>query len=81
MIKIDFANAIAIFLFISLFLVIGRWVFYTYRRQEDPLGKSEYLQKCPYCTHLFFNYLTQELVICPKCKSYIVIEKLNGPEK
>ena len=55
MIKIDFSSAVSIYLCFSIFLVFILWVFYNYRK-GGILNETKYLQQCPYCTYMFFNY-------------------------
>lgn len=55
MIKIDFSSAISLYLSFSIFLVFALWIFYNYRK-SDILNEAKYLQQCPYCTYMFFNY-------------------------
>ena len=71
MVPIDFFLAIAIYLFLAIGLVIGWWIFYTYREDDSMYIESRYLQECPYCSYLFFDYRESELKICPRCESYI----------
>ena len=72
MITIDFAFAVAIFLFVAILLVIGWWIFYTYKDEESMRIESKNLQQCPYCTYLFFDYSADNFAICPRCESYII---------
>lgn len=58
MIKIDFSSAISIYLSFSIFLVFILWVFYNYRK-GGILNETKYLQQCPYCTYMFFNYTSE----------------------
>ena len=55
MIKINFSSAISVYLCFSIFLVFIFWIFYNYRR-NGILNEAKYLQQCPYCTYIFFNY-------------------------
>jgi len=55
MIKIDFSSAISVYLCLSIFLVFILWIFYNYRK-GGILNETKYLQQCPYCTYMFFNY-------------------------
>ena len=88
MIKIDFTSAISVYLSLSIFLVFILWIFYNHRR-NGILNETKYLQQCPYCAYMFFNYAsekpakiqnTQESgdqsrpMTCPRCKSYIDFE-------
>ncbi len=79
MIKIDFFLAVAVYLFCVVVLVIGHWMFYNYFRgeEQDPFNKAEFLQRCPYCIYLFFDYGQDNFKICPRCRSYISLE---GPK-
>ncbi len=82
MIKIDFALAISIYLTLSLLLVIGYWIFYNWYRGKDIVHESQYIYQCPYCTYIFFHYnVNKEVVICPKCQSYLQINSFNGKEE
>ena len=58
MIKIDFSSAISIYLCFSIFLVFILWVFYNYRK-GGIFNETKYLQQCPYCTYMFFNYTSE----------------------
>jgi len=75
MISLDFFVAIALYLFLILLLVFGRWIFYNYNENQSAGFESKYLQQCPYCTYLFFDYEESKLKICPRCESYIATEK------
>jgi hypothetical protein len=59
MIKISFSSAISIYLSVSIFLVFALWVFYNYYRSGIS-NETKYLQQCPYCTYLFFNYQSED---------------------
>ncbi len=71
MIRIDFSWAISIYTFLMISLVIGHWTFYTFFKEKDVFDDTKFFQKCPYCTHIFFNYEEGGLKMCPKCQSYI----------
>ncbi len=74
MIHIDFFLAVCLYLFLTTFLVIGHWIFYTLRGDEDLPIDSQNLHQCPYCAYVFFDYETSQLKICPRCESYIAHE-------
>jgi len=74
MIKIDFSSAISIYLCFSIFLVFILWVFYTYSK-GGILNETKYLQQCPYCTYMFFNYTS---AVPTKARS--VRESGGGPK-
>jgi len=58
MIRIDFSSAISAYLCFSIFLVFILWVFYN-QRKGDITNETKYLQQCPYCTYMFFNYSSE----------------------
>ena len=62
-------------------LVIGHWIFYTFRKEKDIFNDTKFFQECPYCTYIFFNYYEEgDLKMCPKCQSYITtINQKPGP--
>ena len=69
MIKIEISLAVALYISVSIFLVITAWIFYNYNKKEK--GLTGRLEQCRFCAHVFFNYLEKEIVMCPLCKSYI----------
>ncbi len=72
MIKLDLTMAIAVFLICDLFLVIGLWVAYTCNEGElKDVDDAKYVQQCPYCCYVFFDYRRTALQTCPQCKSLI----------
>ena len=72
MIKIEISLAVALYISLSIFLVISAWIFYNYNRKEKNLiNDAMHLEQCRFCAHVFFNYLDKEILICPLCKSYI----------
>ena len=74
MIRVELFPFIAVFLFLTILLVIGRWIFYNYREGEGGTEYAKYLQQCPYCAYLFLNYEKTPLTVCPRCESYITRE-------
>ncbi|OGX19115.1 MAG: hypothetical protein A2Y04_02655 [Omnitrophica WOR_2 bacterium GWC2_45_7] len=75
MIKLDLVVAISIFLTFLIFLVFAKWIFYTSNSSDSLSDKLMYLQVCPYCIFVFFQYNIENFIICPRCKSYIITEK------
>ena len=71
MIKIDFLWAVAVYIFITIALVIGHWIVYTFRKDKGIFSDAKFFQECPYCTYIFFNYEESEVKVCPRCRSYI----------
>ncbi len=80
MIKIDIVVAISIYLSFTLALVFIFWIFYTCNA-KSVMGESNYLKQCVYCTYVFFEYKKKNVLICPRCKSYITMEKDYGSTK
>jgi hypothetical protein len=76
MIKIDLTSAIAVFLICDLILVIALWVSYTCNERElKDVNDAQYVQQCPYCCYVFFDYRKNALQTCPQCQS--LIERAN----
>ncbi|MFA5060222.1 MAG: hypothetical protein WC676_06295 [Candidatus Omnitrophota bacterium] len=74
MISLDLSAAVAAYLFSVILLVIGIWIFYNYSTEKKGQGDAQYLQQCPFCTHVFFDYENSKVKICPRCESYIAAE-------
>ncbi len=70
MIEISVSWAVAVFLSVPITLVLGVWIFYNCR-DEEPTDNTEFLTRCQYCGHMFFNYRRSEIIVCPLCKSYL----------
>lgn len=72
---IDLTSAIALYLIIAVVLVMAGWIFYNWGTTEKPLAEQQqFLEQCPYCTFVFFDYNSASIKICPGCKSYITNE-------
>ncbi len=78
MIQIDLALAIALFLFLVILLVISKIIFYNFNNERNQSLESAYLNQCPFCTYLFFDYTNENVKICPRCESYIATEEKSG---
>jgi len=77
MIKIDFTLAVAVFLIFDLLLVIALWVAYTCNERESKdVHDAQYVQQCPYCCYVFFDYQKSAMQTCPQCKS--LIDRASG---
>ena len=73
MIRVDVVLAIAIILSVSLAVVFVLWIFYNFRgsKIKTPADTVEQVQQCPYCTYVFVSYKRWDVLVCPRCKSYI----------
>ena len=73
MIQVDIVLAIAIFLSILLTVVFVLWMFYNFPggKEKTAADSVEQVQQCPYCTYVFVNDKKGDVVMCPRCKSYI----------
>lgn len=73
MIQVDVVLAIAIFLSISLAVVFVLWIFYNFRGGEEKAlpDNAKQVQQCPYCAYVFVSYKQGDVLMCPRCKSYI----------
>ena len=80
MIPIEFSLAIASFLSIGIGLVFLLWIFYNYN-EDSMLHKDSEFTQCPYCGYIFFCVKTQELILCPRCKSYLDQPPNDNPDQ
>lgn len=73
MIQVDIVLAIAIFLSIALTVVFVLWIFYNFPggKKKTAADSVEQVQQCPYCTYVFVSDKKGDVVMCPRCKSYI----------
>ncbi len=78
MISVDAAWAVSSYIFFGLALVIGKWIFYNSNGDKEIFERSEFLEQCPYCTHLFFDYQRSHLKVCPRCQSYLSVNPGEG---
>jgi len=71
MIALDLISAASLLLSFFLFLVFSLWIRYNFIKDK----KADYgigsFEQCPYCTHIFFDYLKDTVRVCPKCKSLL----------
>ena len=80
MIQVDVVLAMAIFLSLSLAVVFALWIFYNFRggKEKTTADNAEQVRQCPYCTHVFVSYEQGDVIMCPRCKSYIGDTPLSG---
>ena len=71
MIKIDFALAISILLSLPLVIVFIQWVFYNYGKTDNVTYHFKYVQQCPFCTYIFYDFESKQFQMCPRCHSLI----------
>ena len=73
MIQVDIVLATAIFLAIFLTVVFVLWIFYNFPggKRKTAADSVEQVQQCPYCAYVFVSYEQGDVVMCPRCKSYI----------
>ncbi len=80
MIKVDIVLAIAVILSVFLAVVFVLWMFYNFRgnRTKTPTDTVEQVQQCPYCTYVFVSYKQGDVLMCPRCKSYLGSTPFSG---
>ncbi len=71
---IDLYSAIALYLIVTVVLVMAGWIFYNWGTEKPLAEQQQFLAQCPYCTFVFFDYKKSNIKICPNCKSYITQE-------
>lgn len=73
MLKIDITVLISFLLSVLTIFLLGLWLFQNKKRERKDaiFNDINYLQQCPYCTHIFSLYKKEKVYQCPECKSYI----------
>jgi hypothetical protein len=67
----DYSAIVAMAVTFILSVVIGLWVFYTFKRGPlDVPVDSEAFTECRFCGYLYFDYSKKEIGACPRCGSY-----------
>ena len=80
MIKIDLTWAMALFFLFTILIVFGEWIFYNCNVDEKQMD-IEKMKQCPFCTYIFYVYKkNEEVVMCPRCKSYLEAPLLERPK-
>lgn len=70
MIRIDFSLAVALYLLLTLGLIVGLWFIFEQRiKAKGSLGQRKNVWHCSVCTYTYLDTET-DLSICPRCKSY-----------
>jgi len=71
MIKLDVSLIVFIYLFASVVVVLGIWLFMGYRTKIVSFKKEEdYLWRCGICLHTYLDSKDEFLSKCPQCGSY-----------
>lgn len=70
MIQADFTLTIAALTSLIPGLVMFKWIFYTYKREDMSLGTTG-VEQCPFCTYIFWKVNYNNYPICPRCHSLI----------
>lgn len=71
--KIDLTIGVSLFISVTLSLVITFWMFYNYfseNEERDIFEDSRFVEQCPYCTCIYFDYKEGGITVCPRCGSY-----------
>ena len=79
--SIGFIDFAAIFLSGVLLLVYLPWIIYNFSSSLEPDYVMDYLQRCPYCTRVFYIYHPQNYYKCPGCQSLIKEDQFAIPNK
>lgn len=71
MIKIGYNVAVAIYFFISIF-ILCLWLKIELKRKKEKKFMKEdfYLWECPLCLYTYINSSGNEITQCPRCKSF-----------
>ncbi|MBU3911961.1 MAG: hypothetical protein KKD90_05185 [Candidatus Omnitrophica bacterium] len=71
MIEIEFSSAIAIFIFLTVFIVFVIWLFTEKKKALGLLSpESRFLWQCNICTYVYIDSRHNAISQCPRCNSY-----------
>lgn len=75
MIKIDINTFFCCLVVIPLaYFFIKEFLFLRVLDAEvEWLGNSAYIVCCPFCTHVYFDYINKDVSRCSQCESFITI--------
>ncbi|MFH1853976.1 MAG: hypothetical protein ABH815_01545 [Candidatus Omnitrophota bacterium] len=79
MIKVEFSFAIAVYMFLTVFLIFIIWLF-TEKKKTLKLLSSEnrFFWQCNICTYVYIDSRHNTISQCPRCGSYNEKEKNVG---
>ena len=78
LIKIDLGLGLAGLMTMVLVLVYQQWLFYTRGGGPTKRAPEGHIYQCPFCTHLFNDFCSAEIVQCPRCHSLLGVEEKTG---
>lgn len=71
MIKIEFSTAVALYLFLTVFIVFVIWLFFENRKIAKPLySDNRFFWQCNICTYVYVDTMHNTISQCPRCGSY-----------
>ncbi|NQT74906.1 MAG: hypothetical protein HQ566_00110 [Candidatus Omnitrophica bacterium] len=71
MIKIEFSLAIALFLILTVCLVLISWMFFDKKKQLGPFSSEKaFFWQCSICTYVYVDSKHNTISQCPRCGSY-----------
>jgi hypothetical protein len=71
MIVVNLGAGVALLIFMALCVVGGYFLFYNYYGGSTVGFVQEKLEQCPICTHVFYTFDQDPILMCPHCKSLI----------
>lgn len=70
MIELTFSTALVIYLCLTLFLLLGLWLFHHYHASKRKIITCDQkLYVCEYCHFAYLQESHKNLTRCPQCKS------------
>lgn len=71
MIEVTAANAVIIYLGVTLVAIFGAWIYHhLHARKKTILSNPEELYVCEYCHFAYLNAIAKKVNQCPQCQSY-----------
>ncbi|MBI4707878.1 MAG: hypothetical protein HY761_08145 [Candidatus Omnitrophica bacterium] len=70
MISIDFSVGIAVYVALSLAVILIFWIFTAKQKDKDLTLDSRYIWFCSICTYTYINTKEDLISVCPRCGNY-----------
>jgi len=70
MINIDFSLAVALYLLVSLSVVLVIWFLSKKEKDKDLSLDPKFIWFCSVCAYTYINTKEEAFSVCPRCNSY-----------
>jgi len=72
MIRLEFSQAVALYLFFSVIAILALWIVLEYgKRDRKFTSTDEFIWHCSICDYTYIDSRHEGLSQCPRCGSYV----------